>query len=126
MILFREIDIKLCQIYTKIFIYKILNENSRFKQIIFSKYTTNLKTAISQRSLRNLDLPLSLFKFDILKWIISIKNKNLLNSNNNRSKPKFIRLLRDIVVFRWVAYLLNMICLNLRFLHKILCIWIFV
>ena len=49
MFLFRGIDIKLCQIYTKI--HTILYKSSRFKQIIFSKYATNLKTTISQRSL---------------------------------------------------------------------------
>ena len=36
----------------------------------------------------------------------------LSNSNNNRSKPKFLRLLWDIVVFRLVAYLMNKIQLN--------------
>ena len=51
--------------------------------------------------------------------IISSINEKLLNSNNNRSKPKFVRLLGAIVVFRLVAYLLNMICLNLRFLYKL-------
>ena len=56
MFLSREIDIKLCQIYAKNYIYKILYKNRRFKQIIFSKYATNLKTTISQRSLKNLGL----------------------------------------------------------------------
>ena len=42
----------LCENY----IYKILYKNRRFKQIIFSKYATNLKTTISQRSLKNLGL----------------------------------------------------------------------
>ena len=46
--------------------------------------------------------------------IISIKNEKLLNSNNKRSKPEFLRLLWDIVVFRLVAYLLNMICLIIQ------------
>jgi len=48
MFLSREIDIKLC-LYTKIHIYTytVLYRNSRFKQIIFSKYATNLKTKIS-------------------------------------------------------------------------------
>ena len=40
--------------------------------------------------------------------IISIRSKKILNSNNNRSKPKLFRLLWHIVVFRFVAYLLNM------------------
>ena len=35
----------------------------RFQRIIFRKYTTNLKTTISQRSLRNLGLLLLLFEF---------------------------------------------------------------
>ena len=55
----------------------------------------------------------------IILSIISIKNEKLLNSNYNRSKPKLLRLLCDIVVFRLVAYLLNMICLNLWISYKI-------
>ena len=68
-------DIKLCQNYMKIHIYTILYRNSRFKQIIFSKYATNLKTKISQRNLivtlfyNNTDL-------QIILSIISNKNKN--------------------------------------------------
>ena len=49
----------------------------------------------------------------IILSIISVKNEKILNSNNNRSKPKLLRLLWDIVVFRLVAYLLNIISLNL-------------
>ena len=56
MFLSREMNIKLCQIYTKIHIYAILYNGCRFKQIIFSKYETNLKTTITQRSLKNLGL----------------------------------------------------------------------
>ena len=48
-----------------------------------------------------------------------LKNEKLLNSNTNRSKPYLFRLLWVIIVFRLVAYLLNMICLKLRFLYKI-------
>ena len=41
--------------------------------------------------------------------IISIKNEK--NENDyNRSKPEILRLLWDIVIFRLVAYLLNIIC----------------
>ena len=47
-----------------------------------------------------------------------IQNEKLLNSNNNRTKPQLLRLW-DIVVFRLVAYLLNMIWLNLLFSYKI-------
>ena len=56
--------------------------------------------------------------------ITSIKHEQLLNANDNRSKPKFLRFLWNIFVFRLVAYLLNIICLNLRFLYNILCIYI--
>jgi len=53
----------------------------------------------------------------IILSIISIKNEKLLDINNNRSKPVFFRLFWDIVVFRLVADLLNMICLKLRILY---------
>ena len=61
-------------------------------------------------------------KYGRICYIIDYKyinNKKLSNSNNNRSKLKFFKLLWDIVVFRLVAYLLNMICLNLRFLYNL-------
>ena len=41
------------------------------------------------------------------------------NKNYNRSKSEILRLKYDIVVFRLVAYLLNMVCLILRILYKI-------
>ena len=53
MFLFQEIEIKLCQSYTKTYIYEIWYKNLSFEQIIFSKYATNLKTTITQRSLNN-------------------------------------------------------------------------
>ena len=59
----------------------------------------------------------------IILSVISIKNVKILKSNNNRSNPKFLRLLWDIVVFRLVVYLLNMIRLNLLFLYKIIYIF---
>ena len=43
MFLSREIDIKLCQNYTKTYIHEILYKIRTVKQIIFSKYATNLK-----------------------------------------------------------------------------------
>ena len=52
MFLSREIDIKLCQIFTKIHLYAILYKSWSIKQIIFNKYAMNLKTTISHRSLR--------------------------------------------------------------------------
>ena len=60
MFLSREIYLKLCQNYKKIHIYIYI-----FKQIIFSKYATNLKTIIFHRSLRLSGL-LLLFLFCIL------------------------------------------------------------
>jgi len=56
----------------------------------------------------------------IILLIISIKNEKILNANNNRSKSEFFRLLWDIVVFRLVVHLLNMICFKLRILYQIL------
>ena len=52
MFLSREIDIKLCQNYTKTDICQILYKSCSIKQIIFNNYATNLKTTISHRSLR--------------------------------------------------------------------------
>ena len=53
MFLSREIDIKLCQIHTKIHKYGIsYNKCCSIKQIIFNKYATNLKTTISHSNLR--------------------------------------------------------------------------
>ena len=60
----------------------------------------------------------------IILSVISITNVKLLKSNNDRSNPKFLRLLWDIVVFRLVVYLLNMIRLNLRFFYKMFYIYI--
>ena len=47
MFLSQEIDIKLCQNYTKTYIYEIWYKISSIKQIIFNKYATNLKTTLS-------------------------------------------------------------------------------
>ena len=60
MFLSREIDIKLCQNYTKTYMYQILYKIRSIKQIIFNKYATNLKMTISNRSLRISDLLLFL------------------------------------------------------------------
>ena len=48
---------------------------------------------------------------DVSIIILSIKNEKSWNKNNKRSKPEFFRLLWDIVVFKLVAYLLNIIYL---------------
>ena len=63
MFLSREIDITLCQNYTKMFIYQILYKSCSIKQIIFNKYATNLKTTLSYRSLRISNLLLLNFNF---------------------------------------------------------------
>ena len=63
-----DIDIKLCQIYVHILLYK----NRRVKQIIFSKYSIKVKTTISQRRMKNLGLLLLLFEFNNFSSIIDI------------------------------------------------------
>ena len=50
----------------------------------------------------------------ILSILSRLKMQNEKKYNYNKSKPKILRLLRDIVVFRLVAYLLIMICLILQ------------
>ena len=56
MFLSREIDIKLCQNYTKTNIYQISYKKCNIKQTLFNNYATNLKTTISHRSLRISDM----------------------------------------------------------------------
>ena len=72
MFLSREIDIKLCQNYTKTYQCKILCKIRSIKQIIFNKYATNLNTTISQRSLINSGLLLLLFEFNNFSCLIDI------------------------------------------------------
>ena len=62
----------------------------------------------------------------IILSIISIKNAKYKFKNYNMSKPDILRLLWDIIVYRLVTYLQNMICLILQLLYKIAYIWIFV
>ena len=52
MLLSREVDIKLCQIYTEIHVHAVLYKSFSIKQIIFNKYETNQNTIISHRNLR--------------------------------------------------------------------------
>ena len=49
MFLSREIDIKLCQIYTKIHIYAILYKSCSIKQIIFNKRSQSENDDIPQK-----------------------------------------------------------------------------
>ena len=85
MFLSRELDINLCQIETKIYIYKILYKNRRFKQVKFSKYTTNLEKNISQRSLKNLGFLLSSFEFDNFSSLTEIIG-NIIESSVSREQ----------------------------------------
>ena len=55
----------------------------------------------------------------IILSIISLLMK-IINSNNNRSKPMFLKLLSDSVVYILVVYLLYIIRLNLLLLYQIL------
>ena len=73
MFLSRKIDIKLCQNYSKM--YMILHKICSNKQIIFNKYTANLKTTISKKSLRNSSLLLLLFVFNNFSFLIDIIDK---------------------------------------------------
>ena len=72
MFLSREIDIKLWQIYSKTYKYKILYNNRRFKHLIFSKYAINLKAMIFQKSQTNLGLFLLLFESNNFSFLINI------------------------------------------------------
>ena len=73
MFLSREIDIQLCQMYTKINVYTIFYKSSGFKKIKFSKYATNLKTMISQRKIIvNIGLLLYLLFLFLIDFIHNI------------------------------------------------------
>ena len=83
---------KMGQIYTKIGVYQNFYKNSRFKQIIFSKYATNLKTTISQRSLSNLGLLLLLFEFNNFSFLIDIIDNIIITSvSRDQSSGHVIR-----------------------------------
>ena len=69
--------IKLCRNYNKTYICKFLYNIRYIKQIIFNKYATNLKTIISQRSLRNLGVLLLIFEFNNFSILIDIINNNI-------------------------------------------------
>jgi len=74
MFLSREI-VTMCQNYTKhTYVCKILYKIRSIKQIIFSKYGTNLKTTISQRSLRNSSLILLLLELNNFSFLIDLIN----------------------------------------------------
>ena len=72
MFLSQKIDVKLCQNYTKTYKCKILCKIRNIKQIMFNKYSTNLKTTISQWSLRNSGVLLILFELNNVSILIDI------------------------------------------------------
>ena len=64
MFLSRKIEIKLCQNYTKTYIYQMLYKSCSIKQIIFNNYATNLKMTISPQEPENLRFaPVIIFNF---------------------------------------------------------------
>ena len=97
MVLSREIDIKLCQIYTKIHIKAILYKSCSIKQIIFNKYTTN---SLSRDTDGNhvtsiLDCPWREFwSRDMVVNLTFIRFGIILHSFMSISRDKNIRFLR--------------------------------
>ena len=64
MFLSREIDLKLCQNYTKMHIYQIVYKNCSIKQLIFNKYTNNRKRLYPTAEPENLKFsPFAFFYF---------------------------------------------------------------
>ena len=92
-------------LYSKINLYKILYKNRR------RHVTMILHCHWQQFWSRNAGGVV------IILSIISIKNEKILNSNNNISKPKFLGSSGIQSFSDWlrIYYLLNLICLNLRF-----------
>ena len=95
--------------------------------------TTSLKTTISQRNLSNLGLLLLLLEFNNFLFLIDIIDNIIITSvsrDQNSHQWQFSLVVTclfwDIVVLRLVAYLLNIIYLNLIFLFKMLYMYIFV
>ena len=79
--------------------------------IIFSKYTTNLKTTISQRSLRNLGLLLLLFEFYNFSFLIDIID-NIINMsiscNQNSHQWKCS------IIITWLHLILQVFSMHLE------------
>ena len=82
MFLSREIDIKLCQIYTKTCICKSLYNVCIIKQIIFNKPATNLKTTIYRRNLRTSGLLILLFEFNNFSFLKDIIDNIIYTSGS--------------------------------------------
>ena len=118
MFLSRENYIKLCQYCTKMYICKIYVRTTAPK---LPPMTVQNTGHVIQTQARDNNIA----RHWLECWLHGPDVK-LLNSNNNRSTPEFLRLFWDIVVFRLVAYLLYMICLILRILYKYLQIYVLV
>ena len=88
MFLSREVDIKLCQNYTKSYIYQISYKIRIIKQTIFNKYATNLKTTISYRSLRISDLLLLKIVIFYFALFIGIIDNSITYSLYSVQSPK--------------------------------------
>ena len=73
----KEIDVKLCQNFTKTYIHKIWYFNQSLKQIIFSTYETNLKTTISQSFF------LLLFEYNNFSFLIDIIDTSVSRQQNS-------------------------------------------
>ena len=119
-----DLDIKLCQNYTKKFIFKLYVRITwpelRPMAVQYTGHVIPTETRDSNTTLPLAGVWWHVPDAEIISSILSIIDEKLLNSYNKRSKLKFLRLFWDIVVFRLVAYLLNMISLILRILYKIL------
>ena len=89
MFLSREIDVKLCQNYTKTYVCKIF-------------------------------IRISITWPELLPMTVQYTGHVIQTGDTH----EFFRLLWDIVVFRLVTYLLNMVCLILRILYKIWYIYV--
>ena len=125
MFLSREIGIKLCQNYTKTYICKITSVSCDQNSLQWE-----CSLLVTWYRWRHVTIILHYHWLEfwwhapdakIILSIISIRNENLLNSNDNRSQLEFLRFLWDILAFRLVAYLLNMICLILQIWYKSRC-----
>jgi len=127
MFLSREIVLKLCQIYTKIiymqFCIKVVVLNRSY-----SANTQPIWKWLNTSKPENLRFaPLIFFLFCIFNrfnctyspyspYYVTITSSNgsavywSRDTDRNRRKPEILRLLWDIIVFRLVEYMLNMIC----------------
>ena len=128
----RELDFHLCN-WRLGLQYKIISRNLGFTTLRDLTFIDWKMTDILSLNLNHVSTNWTGLKDKWVNWcinqllIVGIATSSAF-SNPNIFATQFVafRLLWDIVVFRLVAYLLNMICLNLLLLYKIVYIWIFV